>query len=123
MGFANGAGLDRVKGTVNHNLFHVTDWYHSIIEVASQGKTPSLKPNERPFLDGDGISQWKSLSSPDVSGERNEILIAAQAEGSQLQARALRVGEMKIVKFPILLYDKPLWYAFRDRQCNSAQRQ
>ena len=112
VGFVNGAGLDdRVKGTVNHNLFHISDWYHTIFELVSQGqKKPSLKPNERPFLDGDGISQWKTLSSPDVSGERNEIFIATQANGSQLQAHALRVGEMKILKFPILLYNKPLWY-------------
>ena len=112
VGFVNGAGLDdRVKGTVNHNLFHISDWYHTIFELVSQGeKKPVLKPNERPFLDGDGISQWKTLSSPDVIGERNEIFIATQANGSQLQAHALRVGEMKILKYPILLYNKPLWY-------------
>ena len=115
VGFVNGAGLDeRVKGTVNHNLFHISDWYHTIFELVSQGeKKPSLKPNERPFLDGDGISQWKTLSSPDVVGERNEIFIATQADGSQLQAHALRVGEMKILKYPILLYNKPLWYVVK----------
>ena len=115
VGFVNGAGLDeRVKGTVNHNLFHISDWYHTIFELVSQGqKKPSLKPNERPFLDGDGISQWKTLSSPDVVGERNEIFIATQANGSQLQAHALRVGEMKILKYPILLYNKPLWYVVK----------
>jgi len=120
VGFANGFGLERVRGTVNSNLFHVSDWYHTIFELASRGSgdTPSLKPNERPYLDGDGISQWQSLSGQGGGGggengvkpPRNEIFVAAQADGSQLEASALISGHMKILKFPILLYNKPLWY-------------
>ena len=52
-----------------------------------------LKPNERPFIDGDGVSNWATIATGTSPSARTEILIAAQAEGSKLQAQALRSGE------------------------------
>ncbi len=116
-GFVHGAGLaDAVKGTVSHQLHHVSDWFKTLLSAAQKDRPPSpsplpsLKPGERPFLDGDGLDNWAALSQGGASA-RDEIFIAAQAEGSKLKAHALRRGDgMKLLWHPSLLYDMPGWY-------------
>jgi len=132
VGFVAGVWLsDQVKGTTNNQLFHVSDWYLSLLDfvgktVASSAASSSsssssfnaapvpppslvLKHNERPFIDGDGIANWNALSLNEPS-QRTEILIAAQAAGSSLTAQALRSQEWKLIKDPHLLYNMPYWY-------------
>eukprot|EP00939_MAST-03C_sp_MAST-3C-sp1_P003623 g3623.t1 len=128
VGFVNGFGISEKRlGTRYNRLFHVSDWYRTLLDFASAASAsspgtstnappsvvPTLKPNEREFLDGDGISLYRSLLLGDEGADvpvRNEIFIAAQASGSTLHAQGIRVGAMKLLKYPMLLYNKPAWY-------------
>ena len=117
VGFVHGAGLQsNVKGTISNELIHVSDWYLTLLSAAAAATAGSssasasasasstettsapllelqLKPNERPFIDGDGVANWAAIATGTSPSARTEILIAAQAEGSKLQAQALRSGE------------------------------
>ena len=115
----HGAGLSpSVVGKTSSVLFHVSDWYKTLISAADLAGTSAdlkLKPNERPFIDGDGLDNWLALSTSDHDSLRDEIFIAGQAQGSRLRAHALRwekpdfIG-MKLLYNPSLLYNMPGWY-------------
>ena len=134
VGFVHGAGLQsNVIGTVSNELIHVSDWYLTLLAAAASSKSSKstkftnkqpppplelqLKPGERPFIDGDGVSNWASIATGTPSA-RTEILIAAQAPGSKLQAQALRSGDWKLLRYPRLLYDMPGWYPPPGKQWN-----
>lgn len=124
VGFLHGAGLSPgVVGKKSSALHHVSDWYKTLItaaDTAASGldavtKKLSLKPDERPFIDGDGLDNWLALSLPGHNSRRDEIFIAGQAQGSRLNAHALRWEKpgfegMKILYNPSLLYNMPGWY-------------
>lgn len=124
VGLISGAGIDpKVRGTKFDGLLHVSDWLKTLVDVASEGRGPplQLKPNERPFIDGDGISAYASLFRGSTEKHpRNEIFIAAQAEGSQLSAEAIRIGDMKLITYPPLLYNRPGWYPPPGKEWNYA---
>ena len=112
VGLISGAGLSpKVRGTISRDLHHVSDWYKTILDFAAEGSSspPVLKHRERPFLDGDGVSNYNALALGG-KGNRDELFIAAQAEGSRLKAQAIRVGKWKLLKHPQLTYDMPSWY-------------
>merc|ERR1711991_1023315 len=95
---------------VSNDLFHVTDWYKSLFRAAA-GNGPaqkiSMKPDEVEWKKGDGIDNWAVLASSEsekVSSARKEIIIAAQADGSISKTNAIRVGDMKLLWSPNLLY-------------------
>jgi arylsulfatase A-like enzyme len=122
VGFMHGAGLSPgVVGKTSSVLHHVSDWYKTLVAAADAADSDtaaaplSLKPNERPFIDGDGLDNWLALSSPGHVSQRDEIFIAGQAHGSHLRAHALRWEKpgfegMKVLYNPSLLYNMPGWY-------------
>ena len=64
-GFVHGKGLKRTG--INDGMFHVTDWYKTLVQAAASGaKTKAqllMKENEMPWKDGDGLENWNMLSS------------------------------------------------------------
>ena len=112
--FASGAGIhpDR-KGTVSHEIMHVTDWLPTIargiagldLNVSAAGRPcPSCT---RPVAPLDGIDQWNSLfASPGGLSARKEVLLDLQtsalnpAAGNQTRipgSGAIRVGPWKLL--------------------------
>eukprot|EP00945_MAST-04E_sp_MAST-4E-sp1_P004329 g4329.t1 len=113
-GFIHGKGLQRTG--INNGLFHVTDWYKTLLQAAA-GATDKkvrvlMKENEMPWKDGDGLANWNVLSSadPHAPSVRTELVIAAQAEGSDLKTHALRQGDFKIIWNANLMYGNNWWY-------------
>eukprot|EP00943_MAST-04B_sp_MAST-4B-sp1_P008914 g8914.t1 len=102
---------------ISNDLFHVSDWYKSLFHAAA-GETGvvqkiSMKPNEVEWKKGDGIDNWACLASTiddQIPSARNEIIISSQAKGSIFNTHAIRVGDMKLVWSPNLLYNNNLWY-------------
>jgi len=110
VGLLHGAGLaPSVVGTVSNQLHHVTDWLPTILTAVkqrvSEDKTQRhavgtlAKAGEVPFKPGDGIDNWAALSTGAASA-RSEIIHVVQAEGSVLQAHAIRSGDMKLLWHP-----------------------
>jgi arylsulfatase A-like enzyme len=59
--FVSGGILpDAVRGSISHELYHVTDWLPTIVDVASRG-TVVVKKNGGQMIDGMNI--WKSIST------------------------------------------------------------
>ncbi|XP_048582679.1 arylsulfatase B [Nematostella vectensis] len=95
--FVHGEMLQRKGGTVN-DLFHVTDWYPTLVKLAGGEVEPDI----------DGVDQWPTLSEGKPS-KREEILhnidIPANQEEERMAPRgfnyysgaALRRGHMKLV--------------------------
>ncbi|XP_072014249.1 arylsulfatase B-like [Amphiura filiformis] len=68
-GFVNSPLLsNHVKGTVNKELMHISDWFPTIIDGIAGGSTAHMK---KPL---DGVNQWKMISEGGVSN-RSEILL------------------------------------------------
>lgn len=102
---------------ISNDLFHVSDWYKSLFHAAAGNngvvEKISLKPNEVEWKNGDGIDNWACLASSkddQTPSARNEIIISSQAKGSIFNTHAIRVGDMKLVWSPNLLYTNKLWY-------------
>eukprot|EP01052_Picozoa_sp_SAG31_P010540 SAG31_NODE_580_length_13940_cov_16.175349_2_plen_403_part_00 len=83
MGFISGAGISStLRGTVSHEILHVTDWYPTIAEgiaglnLEKIGR-PCVNPS-RPLVPLDGVNQWPVFSSGAASA-RNEVLLDLQA--------------------------------------------
>jgi len=106
VGLMHGSGLDAsVHGTVSDQLHHVTDWLPTLLSAAKSGVTgtPHTKVRTRvgevPFKPGDGIDNWQALSTGGLSA-RSEIIHVVQAEGSVLDAHAIRSGDLKLLWHP-----------------------
>eukprot|EP00656_Telonema_subtile_P039187 TRINITY_DN44318_c0_g1_i2.p1 TRINITY_DN44318_c0_g1~~TRINITY_DN44318_c0_g1_i2.p1 ORF type:complete len:235 (+),score=58.54 TRINITY_DN44318_c0_g1_i2:873-1577(+) len=86
VGFINGgvaSGLSSaVRGSVNHQLMHVSDWVPTLCEVAGCAPNGTL----------DGVSAWRHLSEPNVSSLRSEIV-----HDIYQGKLALRLGDFKLV--------------------------
>ncbi|XP_072038382.1 arylsulfatase B-like [Amphiura filiformis] len=68
-GFVNSPLLsNRVKGTVNKELMHISDWFPTLVDGVAGGSTAQMK---KPL---DGVNQWKMISESGASN-RSEILL------------------------------------------------
>eukprot|EP00931_Biecheleriopsis_adriatica_P054194 TRINITY_DN31864_c0_g1_i1.p1 TRINITY_DN31864_c0_g1~~TRINITY_DN31864_c0_g1_i1.p1 ORF type:complete len:257 (+),score=42.39 TRINITY_DN31864_c0_g1_i1:324-1094(+) len=92
LGFVNGgakAGLSRdVRGTVNRNLMHVTDWLPTLCEVAGCNLS-GTKPL-------DGLSAWGHISTAEATSLRTEICHEIVDVKGQQKA-AIRLGDYKLI--------------------------
>ncbi|XP_072038381.1 arylsulfatase B-like [Amphiura filiformis] len=69
VGFVNSPLLSKhVKGTVNKELMHISDWFPTLVDGVAGGSTAQMK---KPL---DGINQWKMISEGNISS-RSEILL------------------------------------------------
>lgn len=60
-------GLNQtVRGTINRNLMHVSDWMPTLCEIAGC--------NHSALSSIDGVSAWKHISQPAVQSSRSEIV-------------------------------------------------
>eukprot|EP00940_MAST-03C_sp_MAST-3C-sp2_P001088 g1088.t1 len=110
--FASGAGIhSSLRGTVSHEIMHVTDWLPTIVEgIAGL----SLQDNStgrpcptctRPVAPLDGVDQWAMFSQPGHGSRRNEVLLDLQATARNRAATnsviygsgAIRVGRWKLL--------------------------
>ena len=85
--FIHGPGLHR---RVEQNMFHVTDWYPTIMEMINKNhKGPSM----------DGISAWKALSEKSHNWKRNEVVYnIRQAPMYPFNpTAAIRIGDWKYI--------------------------
>ncbi len=56
VGFVNSPLLsDHVKGTVNNELMHISDWFPTLVDGIAGGSTAQMK---KPL---DGVNQWKMI--------------------------------------------------------------
>ena len=58
VGFVSGPVVDRYKGTVNHQLMHVSDWFPTLIKLAG-GSLNDTKP--------DGYDMRKTITTNQTS--------------------------------------------------------
>ena len=69
----------RLIGTISYRQVHVTDWFHTLLSLASDSSSTRrrqqhvLPPNEPPFLDGDGIDITATLRTG--AAVRSETLL------------------------------------------------
>jgi arylsulfatase B/arylsulfatase I/J len=94
VGFVNGGATARVglsenvRGTVNRNLMHVTDWFPTLCEVAGCSLN-GTKPL-------DGVSAWAHISHVNGTCRRNEICHEITGLRGRQEA-AIRLGDYKLV--------------------------
>jgi len=85
-------------GKESNSLIHASDWLKTLVTVASgqpDWLAKNLPAGEPPFVLGDGLDVWPSLSNG--SSVRTEILYECQpANGTKYHGNALRVGDWKI---------------------------
>ncbi|XP_071954399.1 arylsulfatase I-like [Antedon mediterranea] len=104
IGFVHSPLLDDdIKGTVNNELIHVSDWFPTIIEGIAGWNTNGTKTL-------DGVNQWNTIKSGSASG-RTEILynidpMAVLSKGGKKWngqsfdvkiSAAIRSGDMKLI--------------------------
>ena len=87
VGFVAGGYLKR-KGIVHKELFHITDWYPTLLSAASFGKERSN--------DVDGVDQWKSIRLGKKT-KRKTMVYNLQIDPV---AGAIRVGPYKLMFAP-----------------------
>lgn len=109
--FASGAGIHpSLRGTVSHELMHVTDWLPTIVEgiaglsLADNTTGRPCPTCARPVAPLDGINQWAMFSEGERS-QREEVLLDLESTASNLFASvtrmpgsgAIRVGRWKLL--------------------------
>ena len=116
--FIAGAGLaPNVRGTINHELYSLVDWYPTIVEgIANISLSEAMIPKypyQAPPRPLDGMNVWESLSTGVVS-PRQEVLInlcpttcfpsgACNIPGMG----AIRVGQYKLIHGHVGVYYAP----------------
>ena len=109
LGFVSGAGLaDSVRGTVSHELMHVTDWLPTLaagaagVPVNASGRPcPTCNRSVAPL---DGVNQWPMLSLGAPSA-RTEVLLHLQSAAHSSKTTptaipgsgAIRIGKWKLL--------------------------
>jgi arylsulfatase A-like enzyme len=87
IGFISGPVVPvSIRNTTNHNLFHVTDWFPTLV-----GRTVIHDKGALPL---DGVDQWPALIDSTQIAPRNEVLHSIDTLG---KSSALRVGDWKII--------------------------
>ena len=80
-----------VRGTTNHALLHVSDWWPTVVSLAG------LQPvdNCTGCVPIDGLDIWPNIISPDLPSPRNELLIGiGSAKGTK---GAIIQGDYKLI--------------------------
>eukprot|EP00041_Stephanoeca_diplocostata_P031143 m.963668 g.963668 ORF g.963668 m.963668 type:complete len:731 (+) comp23897_c0_seq6:130-2322(+) len=120
LGFVYGAGLAAaVQGTVNHEIFHVTDWLPTLVVGAAgvalgeEGRPcPTCTRAVAPL---DGVNQWPMLHRGVLPSARTEVLLDLDATACWAQAAscvvpgtsALRMGRWKLIHGHPAVWQKP----------------
>jgi len=121
LGFVSGAGLaPSVRGTVSHEIMHVTDWLPTLaggaagLTVDASGRPcPTCNRSVAPL---DGVDQWAMLSMGAPSA-RTEVLLDLQTTACIHAAGvpcdvpgsgAIRVGKWKLMHGHSGVWDAPL---------------
>ncbi len=123
--FMCGAGIlsDR-RGTILSSLFHVSDWFPTLLTLAARQINPLWSWKDIIFYDdnepslefGDGIDQWSYLIGETNTTARDEIILETHPYGSRSgNGNALIVGDWKI-----LLRTAALWPAATNIGSNDA---
>jgi arylsulfatase A-like enzyme len=80
-----------VRGTLNHKLYHITDWLPTLVALAG-GETSKNLPL-------DGVDIWPSLTTT-AAAERKELLLnlnPACGEGYVTPNAGVRLGDWKLL--------------------------
>jgi len=89
-----------IKGGVSYAKMHSTDWLPTLLHAASgdsQWLSRHLPPGEAPFLPGDGVDVWASLSQG--LEVRQELLLECHGDTDpSIHGNALIVGDWKILR-------------------------
>jgi arylsulfatase B len=90
VGIVRGAGIKKTN-YINNEKIYATDWLPSLIRMASGNKWTNYIPeSEPPFLLGDGLDVWDTLSTG-VKSPRDWILIETHPPGQYLARRFLLI--------------------------------
>ena len=118
LGFVSGAGLaESVRGTVSHEIMHVTDWLPTLVAgaaglaLADSGRPcPTCNRSVAPL---DGVNNWPMLSTGSPSA-RTEVLLDLQATACWGKGAcnipgsgALRSGKWKLLHGHTAVWQKP----------------
>jgi arylsulfatase A-like enzyme len=106
VGLIHGAGIKAQPPTQPQGLVHAADWMHSVLAHLRTLPGPSggsAGKSDPPMVLGDGLDLWDCLAAakPWGSSARTELLHEAHpetdAQASEGNGQALRVGELKVV--------------------------
>lgn len=104
VGLVRGAGIQpSQQGTVSYEKIHATDWLPTLVSMASgQNWTNFIPPGEPPYLLGDGLNVWPTLSTGSPS-PRDWLLLETHPAGAsnRVHGDALIVDNMKILKYNV----------------------
>ncbi|XP_076040503.1 arylsulfatase I-like [Oratosquilla oratoria] len=78
---------------VHNGLFHITDWYNTLLEAA---RVPGQKARNSGMFENDGFSQWMALKEGVSSPRTSFVYSMAMNHGRRLFA-ALRRGDFKYI--------------------------
>lgn len=113
--FVSGAGIaPSLRGTVSHEIFHVTDWLPTIaggiagLDLSDNTTGRPCPACTRPVAPLDGFDQWEMFSVPGTPSQRTEVLLDLQALAENAAAKkegttripgsgAIRVGKWKLL--------------------------
>lgn len=98
--------LLKTAGYVSNNLMHATDWFPTILSLASNNSSPRTVENENRNEGIDGIDQWMALSS-NMSTKRKEVLLNIDPVE---KSEAIIVGDFKLTKGEIASGKYDGWY-------------
>jgi arylsulfatase A-like enzyme len=98
VGFVAGAGIVK-KGYALHEKVHATDWLPSLVSMATGGQDfrKFAPAGEPPYLLGDGVDVWATLSSGAPS-PRDWLLLETHPEPHTVHGDAIIVGDWKIYR-------------------------
>jgi arylsulfatase A-like enzyme len=98
VGLVAGAGVIK-KGYTLHEKVHATDWLPSLVSMATGGEDfrKFAPAGEPPYLLGDGVDVWPTLSAGTPS-PRDWLLLETHPEPHTVHGDALIVGDWKIYR-------------------------
>jgi arylsulfatase B len=98
VGLVAGAGVVKTGYTL-HEKVHATDWLPSLVSMATGGRDfrDFAPPGEPPYLLGDGVDVWKTLSTGAPS-PRDWLLLETHPDPHTVHGDAIIVGDWKIYR-------------------------